>query len=309
LAFDTLAESVFRQAVLPGEYSKYTRVQTGVTNETTEQNIITRAAMMRKWTGSRRSKMPRSYSQRVTLERYEDTLEIPRMTLSYRDQQGQVSGMISDFVAQQAAAYDIAVHALYTSNSGLGPTGFDAVGMFSASHPDGPAGALQSNTGTLPFNAQNLDVVMAQMMSLRAENGLSMRITPTHIRFGPKLAMQVSAVLQSTVRIASVNVSGTEVTSGVVAAAGIGNVFQGILQPIMDPNLVGTMDDWWEVLDLSKGNTRPMQLLIGRPITAINMVDMSSPKRFFEDKFVYGVEGDYVPAPEAWMLANRQIVA
>jgi phage major head subunit gpT-like protein len=309
--FDTLAKQLFGGSNLPGEYANYTYTQTGVTTSTTEKDVLANTPIMRKWVGPRREQRLRAYQQRIQLAPYEATLAIARMTLAYRDKQGQVADAIKQFLNNETVAYDLSVHAEYVSNSGAGPTGYDGVSLFSSSHPHAPAstgGTTQSNTNTLPFSAANLDAVIATMTSYRFENDTPMRIAPTHLRVGPKLARQAQAVIGTGVRLIAVNASGAEATSSVVAATGVENVYKGVLQLIVDPNLIGTMDDWWEVLDLSKGDAKPMQLLVGRAPEPVHQDQMWADRRFQLDEFVYGLEGDWVPAAGIWATAYRNIL-
>lgn len=310
VAFDTLAKNLFGAAQLPGEFAAYTN-QRPTTAFTTELDALANAPVMRKWVGPRRENRLRAYIQRISLEPYEATMAVPRMMLAYRDKQGQIADMIKQFMQNQVVAYDMAVHASYVSASGAGPTGYDGVALFSASHPHAPSstgGSTQSNTSNLPLTAANLDTVIATMAAYRFENDTPMRITPTHLRVGPKLAMTAKAILGTQTRLVAINASGAEATSSVVAAAGVDNVFKGELKLIVDPNLIGAMDDWWEVLDLSKGDAKPMQMLIGRAPTPIHQDQMWQDRRFQLDEFVYGLEGDWGIGAGMWQTAFRNIL-
>lgn len=308
IAFDTLAKQFFGGPVLPGAYAEYTNVQTGITSATTEKDVLANTPIMRKWVGPRREQKLRAYSQRITLDPYEATMSVSRMTLQYRDKQGQIADAIKSFLQNEKVAYDLSVHEKYVSNSGAGPTGYDGVALFSSSHPHAPGGTTQSNTGTAAFSAANLDAVIATMTSYRFENNTPMRITPTHVRVGPKLAMQAAAVLNTNTRLVAINASGAEATSSVVAATAVDNVWKGTLQLIEDPNLIGTMDDWWEVLDLSKGDAKPMQLLVGRAPEPVHQDQMWCDRRFQLDEFLYGLEGDWAADAGIWATAYRNIL-
>lgn len=293
--------------VLPGEYSKYSdslKVDTLVT----EFDVITNHPKMRKWVGARREQKMRAYSQRVTLEPWEVTIPVSRRDLQFSDKLGLVAKSIKDALNQEVTAYDDAVHTGYVSNSGAGPTGYDNVSLFNASHPHGYLGATQGNLGALALTPANLDAVMTIMMSYRMENGNNYRVRPTHLRVGPKNANNAKTILTTTQRLIAVNNTGAEAASAVVAAAGISNVYQGQLELIIDPNLIGTMDDWWEVLDLSKPGLRPVIHVIGRPPTAIHQDKMDSDRRFQHDEFLYGLEGDWTVAAGLWQLAYRNVL-
>jgi phage major head subunit gpT-like protein len=309
VAFDTLAGQFFGQAQLPGNYALYTNVVTGVTAYTTELDVLANTPTMRKWVGPRREQRLRAYSQRITLDPYEATMAIARMTLAYRDRQGQVAKTIKAFLSNEKVAFDQSTHTAYVSNSGAGPTGYDGVPLFSASHPHGTAaGGTQSNTGSLALSAANLDAVIATMAGYMFENGTPMQVTPTHLRVGPKLAMAARAIIGQGTRLIAINASGVEATSSVVAAAAVPNVFNGELQLIVDPYLNGTMDDWWEVLDLSKGDAKPMQLLVGRAPTPVHQDQMWADRRFHLDEFLYGLEGDWKPDAGLWATCYRNIL-
>lgn len=310
VTFDTLAKGLFGGGLLPGEFGKYT-FQQPTSSYTTEKDVLANTPVMRKWVGPRREQRLRAYIQRITLDPYEATLAVARMTLAYRDKQGQVADAIKQFMNNQVVAYDMAVHAAYVSASGAGPTGYDGVALFSASHPHAPSstgGSTQSNTSNLPLTAANLDTVIATMTSYRFENDQPMRITPTHLRVGPKLARTAEAILGTGSRLVAINTSGAEATSSVVAAAAVENVFKGVLQLIVDPNLIGSMDDWWEVLDLSKGDAKPMQMLIGRAPTPVHQDQLWCDRRYQLDEFLYGLEGDWGIGAGMWPTVFRNIL-
>lgn len=308
VVFDTLASQHFGADHQPGFFSEYTFVKTGVTTLMTKASVLTNVAGMRKWVGPRITKRPRAYQQIITLDPYEATMEIPRTMVQYMDQQGQVTGLIKQFMDVSKFAYDEATHAAYVMTSGAGPVGYDGVTLFNASHPFGANGAVQSNLGALAFNAPNLDTTIAAMMSLRFENNRPMQVNPTHVRVGPKNANTAAALLNSGTRLVVVNASGVEASSSVVAATGVDNVYRGRLQPIVDQNLVGTMANWWEVLDLSKGDAKPMQLYVGRAPEPQHQDQMWNDCRFNLDVFKYGLEGEFKPDAGIWALAYRHVL-
>ena len=308
IQFGELGKQLFAPPVLPGEYGNYTNTVTGVTALTTKLSVITNIPLMQQWNGARVSKRPRAFSQTITLKPYVATLPIQRTMLQYQDQQGQVTGLIKRFYDEQKGVYDDTTHGVYVSSSGAGPTGFDGVALFHAAHPYGPAGATQANLGALPFTIPNLDTTIAAMMSWQFENGRNMRIRPTHVRCGPKLANTVTAACNAGMRVVVVNASGAEASSGIVAASPMENVFKGQLTPIVDPLLVGAMDDWWEVLDLSKGEAKPMQMFIGRAPEVWNQDQMTDPSRFENDEFRFGVEGDFNADAGLWPTAYRHVL-
>lgn len=300
--FETAYQELY-SAQLPGVYQMYTRVIPGGAM-TLDMRWTTNNPVMRKWLGSRVEKYTRMYQQSYVLEKYEATLPIARMLLEYNNNLALIGDMVDSFVRAGAIAYDAAAAAALDSNSLAGPLGFDGVPLFSAAHPHAPGGAVQANLYPgLNMNAMNVDAVRTAMASLKFENGEPANIRPTHIRVGPKLETRAREIANATTRVAVYDSTGKQdATTGVVAVAPIVNVWAGELSVIVDQRVTGFT---WDLLDLSKPGVMPIILYEGRKPTPIHLDKMTDLPRFYNDNFIFGLEGDFTVGAAMWLVAAR----
>lgn len=290
---------------MTGAYAEYTEV-IPTSERQLQIDLITNHPVMSKWLGARKEKTMRHYKQVVTYDKYEATLKIKRDDIAYGRREA-VSRAISDFFSRQSSAYDKAVFTEWVSSSGAGPTCYDGVALFSASHAHGPDASTQSNLGSgtaLSYSALNTAVQTMQL--LQFENGEPMGVNPTHIEVGPKLRTRVLELLGGD-RVIGVNYAGAEATSSVVAAATRSNVFAGEYEIRINErmNAAGTGHYYWTLMDLSKQGARPMILQENRFPEAVVRDSMTDPRRWSNDEFLYGLEGDFAPAAGLWQLAYR----
>lgn len=300
--FETAYGELYSQQ-LPGVYLNYTRVITGNTM-TLDLRWTTNSPMMRKWLGSRIQKYVRAYSQSYVLEKYEATLPIARMLLEYNNNMNLIGDTVSNFVAGAAQAYDSAAALALDSNAGAGPISFDGGSLFSATHPHGPAGSVQSNLAAgVNLNWANFDAARTAMTGLKFENGEPGQFRPTHIRVGPKLETRAKEIVGAQTRITGFNATGVQDSqSGVVAVAPIVNIWHGELDVIVDQRIT---DFKWDLFDLSKPGVKPLVLYEGRKPVPIHLDKMTDLPRYFNDDFIFGLEGDLTVGAGMWMCAYR----
>lgn len=300
--FETAYNELYSQQ-LPGVYNQYTKVVSG-NAMALDLRWTTNHPVMRKWLGSRIEKYVRTYQQSYVLEKYEATLPVPRMLLSYSNNMNLIGDMISSFVANQAQAYDAACAAALDGNTGAGPTCFDGVSLFSASHPHGPAAAVQSNlsAGT-NLNWVNFDAARTAMAQLKFENGEPAQIRPTHIRVGPKLETRAKEIVGAQMRVASYNATATQdAVASVIAVAPLVNIWHGELDVIVDQRITNF---YWDLMDLSKPGVMPIVLYEGRKPEPQHLDKMTDLPRFYNDNFIYGLEGDFTAGAGMWMTVYR----
>ncbi len=303
--FEAAFQEIFRDAQVPGEFSKYTDVRTGKTIQLMLL-IMANHPTMREWLGSRVEKYLRSYSQTITLRTWEATLPLKRILMDYVDSVGTVKDAIDTFVNNTSTAYDEQCSAAIDGSSGVGPTGYDGVALFSTAHPHGPSGN-QSNLGSgtnLSYGA--FDAARAAMAGWRFENGTPARRKATHMRVGVALETRAKEILSATQRVVAVANDGLEAGTR-VAAATIDNVWKGELELIVDPRIPpsGTGSMYWDLYDLRQPKMRPLVLYVGRAPEPIHQLDMDSDRRFNMDELVFGIEGDFAPAAGHWMSCYR----
>lgn len=303
--FEAAFQEIFRDAQVPGEFSKYTDVRMGKTIQLMLL-VMANHPTMREWLGSRVEKYLRSYSQTITLRTWEATLPVRRILMDYVDSVGTVKDAIDTFVNSTSTAYDEQCSASLDGTSGTGPTGFDGVALFSASHPHGPSGNQSNIAAGTALSYSAFDAGRAAMAGWRFENGTPARRKATHMRVGVALETRAKEILSATQRVVAVAADALEAGTR-VAATTIDNVWKGELELIVDPRIPpsGTGAFYWDLFDLRQPKLRPIVLYVGRAPEPIHQLDMDSDRRFNLDELVFGIEGDFAPAAGHWMSCYR----
>jgi phage major head subunit gpT-like protein len=299
-------EEYFGGKVLPGAHQYYVDEEP-MTSETKRFDWVGKIPLMERWLGSRRVKSLRMFNQVIVAEPWVATMEVRRRQLMFADQLGVVARALKKFIAIQANVFDKDANTVLFSNSGAGPTGFDGVALFSASHPYGPAGATQSNLAAgVALSGPALDTAMTAMSGLRLENGEPAGINPDTLIVGPALRFRAMSLVgaMSDLRPIAVDAAGLE--SGTrVAVAASSNVYQGSLKVVVDMRrpATGTGAFYWELVD----STQPKALVrhVQRAPEPHHQDQMDSPARFEFDVFRYGMEGDWKTDAGFWPSIYR----
>lgn len=265
----------------------------------TKQNYISvleTNPVMRKWVGEKEFQTIFASQLMAEIEKYEKSFEIDRLDLTAADRFGQIARAIRLFMTSNNNDLDKFVFEKLIAN----PTAYDGVALASASHPRGPAGAVQSNTSTTALSFAQHDAVKQVGSTLRDENGESFNIAYDTLIVGPKLMKLGKEITQSSERVAGLAADGTIDGGTRVAAAAIPNVFAGGDMQLVEWNrLVGAYDDYYIYLD-SKRGVKPIHLFMFRKPEAVEQTRPDDEQRFLRDKYRYSVESDFVPAAGAW---------
>jgi phage major head subunit gpT-like protein len=289
-AFYAKFDEVFA-AQPPGPWKLYTEeINTG--SKVNELDILETMPVVREWIGSKVFQSIRASNLTATVKKYEKSFAIDRLDLA-ADKLGMIGRRISMFMSGDASTiYDKICLETLVSNSGNGPTCYDGQALFSASHPRS-SGTTWSNKSTTAFSFAQFDTLVQAGASRTDDAGEPLRIAYDTLIVGPKLWKLAAEVTQSTERIAAVDNSGAE--SGTrVAAASIPNVYGGgSMTLVVDPRLVGTFDDYYYLIDSSRG-PKPLVMFSFRSPTPYAQDGMESEGRFMEDQFRYSVEADFV---------------
>lgn len=303
--FEAAFQEIFRDAQVPGEFSKYTEMKTGKTIQLMLL-VMANTPTMRKWLGSRVEKYLRSYSQTITLETFEATLPMKRILMDYVDSVGTIKDAIDTFVNNTSTAFDEQASAVLDGSSGVGPTGYDGVALFSASHPHGPSGNQSNLASGTALSYSAFDAGRAAMAGWRFENGTPARRKATHMRVGVALETRAKEILSATQRVVAVANDALEAGTR-VAATTIDNVWKGELELIVDPRIPpsGTGAFYWDLMDLRSSKLRPIVGYVGRAPEPIHQLDMEGDRRFNQDELVFGIEGDFTFAAGHWMTCYR----
>lgn len=284
----------------PGPFKAWTEVIPGAGAARVDINWVTNHPVMQKWLGARQYKGMRHYNTTIAWEAYEATFKIARGTLEY-DLTGAVERGIKNFQASNVSAQDKSVATAFDSASGAGPTGFDAVALFSASHPHGPAGATQSNlAATTNLNHANLRAAEAAGALIVGENGEPADVVYSILRVGPKLKRRAQE-LTSADRVQTIAGDQSQDSGTAVAAATRSNVYAGALNVIVDPRVTNF---FWTLIDDHK-SAKPMVLFEARAPIAVSRTTLEDSYRFEHDEFLYGLEGDWGIGAGHWHTCYR----
>lgn len=304
-AFKTFGDEIFGKS-LPGVFSRYTDVMP-TDSKTVEHDVIEAFPVVREWTGAKQFGDAQAASQTITLKTYERSFKIKRLDL-LTDRTGATAKRMQSFLNDTASIYDKLAHEALIANA----TGYDGAALLSASHPRGPSGN-QSNTSATALSHAQFEAAMVAGAGLRDVNGEPLGISYSLLRVGPKLAALAREITGSNERIISVANDGLEAGTRVAAAAGPNarglQVFSGgSVDVVVDPRLVGTYDDYYYLVDTSRG-VMPIVGYEFRAPEAIAQDQMTAEGRFLSDEFRYSVECDVAFAPGAWQVIYGGIVS
>jgi len=300
MAFMAWAQEVYDRGQV-GAQSVYTQLIEGDGSPSISLQFLTNSPKMRKWQGARQYKGLRHYSMTVTYDDWEATLPLKTRLVDY-DPKGIVNSMLPVFKSQ-VDAYDSAVSAQFFTGSGAGPTGFDAVALYSASHPHANGGGTQSNLGSgTNLSHAALRSAEAAALAWTQENGALVYCNFTDMVVGPNLKRRAMELLEANRQI-PIDAGGDEAAASVIATTTIPNVFQGEYRLTVDPR--HTTNYYWTLVDTTKGPIRPMVLFVVQAPTPIDRVDPSDPHRFEFREYIYGVEARFGVAAGHWYTTYR----
>ena len=283
-AFSTAVADAFDQDP-PGIYQAFTKVETGVSAQYVTQIEMGATPVMQLWEGTRRRKGVRALSRRYDMRKYEATLEISRTDVEY-DTTGMVGKMIDRFLSQNAYFADKLVMEEFLGN----PTSVDGLALLSNSHVHGADNATWDNLTTDVLGANTFDSAVSAMRTLQFENNEFRDIFPNLLIVGPDLERTAKEITGSTTRPVSVATAGT--LNGAAGGAQVDNVMYtgGSIDVMVSPRFNnGTNDDNWVLIDM---RFPPMELYVGRPVTAVSRTDPADPDRFDKDLYTFGLEAD-----------------
>lgn len=306
-AFEIMWEEAVRTAD-PGPYGMWTQDINAQGEQRVTLAFLANYPVFQRWQGAKVHKNLRTYLQTITYEKFEATMSQPR-DLVDNDKTGALGRAIQAFANEAMMdVYDSFVSESFDGNSGAGPTGFDEVSLFSASHPHAPSAAVQSNLGS-GSNLNHANVVATEAAGglFVQENGRPLRISYNICRVGPRLKRRAMELF-STDRVVIVNQKGqfdTERTSSssdnVEAAATRSNTYSGAMQVVVDHRVTTYYTTF---IDNTKGY-KPMVLFKVRNPEPITQTEMTDQDRFNLDLYNYSVEADFGVAAGHWYSAYR----
>jgi len=261
--------------------------------------------LWREFIGGRETIVVRPNVLNITLKTYEKTMMIRRRDVRY-DKIGVVERRIRRFLSA-AASYKVELlHEMLFLNAGAGPTAYDGVALFSASHPNGPAGATQSNLGTAALSHAAFNAAYAGMASLGRESSDPFYVLPRTLVVGPTNRAPGLEITAADLRSQGITAGGVlDAAASLVASAAISNVNSGVVNLVVNPRLTGTRAAWWYLLGapVNAGQIKPAMYLEGMPPTEQLDVALDSPTVMATDRYTYGLIADGAYAPGMWQSA------
>lgn len=263
-----------------------------------ELDMVTAFPRAREWTGAKQIKDLRAYTQTINLTTYESSISLRRTQVEY-DKSGAVSRALTNFAGQSAYWYDDILIAALVANTW---TGYDGVTLLNDSHPNSNSTGDNLSTVALSF-AQKKAAVLA-MESFADEDGRPLGMFPTHLLVGPTLRQTAMEVTGSD-RPVYANNTGAEAASAVVVVNTLPNYVGGDIQVVVSPFITGNQ---YFFMDLSKG-AKPCVMLENRAPEAIEITDMNSAQRYFNDEYHFAIEADIKPAAGLWQCVYGSVTA
>jgi len=293
----------------PGTSGLYTTTFPLDGGKTFDGNFLGPSGVIREFIGHKEYDVFRAYNYALTASMKHVSHEIPGIDWRH-DRASVIERRIRNFLSTAPmAAIDKLITDSLVSNSGEGATCYDGTALINTSHPHGPSAGTQSNKTTSALTHVTFDSAFVAMTSFRAENGETLDISPTHLMVGPKLFKIATEITKSTDRIIAVDNAGVE-TGTRVAASTVTNVYGGgMVDLILNKRLVGTQDDYWYLMDLGKGDAKPMIYVEARAPEVISLTDKQTSESYFERDVVrFSMETDSAPGSGVWQTVYGGIL-
>src|SRR5690606_30869104 len=190
-----------------------------------------RRLTLRPWIGPRTIQNIKEHVYEVKNLPFEGTVELDLDRMS--DDQNTVKVFASTLLPELAAAAAEHPDDLLVERLKQNPNTFDGVPWFSNNHPtfseEPNTPDTYSNDYSLDLNAENLNFVWSQMVSIVGENGKPLGVKPTHLMVAPQLLRVALEILQSSTYAQSTGIGGGSVA--------VDNPMRGWLKPIVNYKL------------------------------------------------------------------------
>ena len=303
-----VAEDVFDMSMRrPAVYDVFTSTDQMGNDLMVEHQVIEALQPIRKWVGERQFKDVVFAVVRGYKETYEKSTEIDRKRAQSMTGQ-QLVARVTKWLGSPEVDLDKIVHDVaFLGNAG--PTGYDGVSLWNASHPRGASGAVQSNTSATAWSAAQHEAVVLAGAALTDVYGENLGIQYDTIVVGPALARQLRDFLNAQARVQALSATGVEATAAVVAAT-TGPSAKGLTvydgngyTLVIDPRFAigSSLANKYLYLDTSKG-VKPIALYLGETdLTA--RTEPTTDNVFLRDFYQWGIRHDLAILAGAWQVA------
>lgn len=254
-------------------------------NGSAEEYLIPGGApALRKWVGERQLKQLKVYNWRITNEKYESTVVVPRE--KFEDDEGTGLGFYNGQVAQMGARTRTHPSKLLATllESGFDDVCYDGVEFFSTAHP--LKSGTQSNKGTQALDVDAFDGAMQAMLEMKDYQGE--RIDP--VSMGGKIYLVVPPALRA---------AAMAIVSVDKLAGGATNKNYKAAELIVCPYLTSSTK-WYLLVG---GNVRPF---IKQNRTQPEFQSLTAPdsdRVVLEDEYLWGIRWRYNMGYGVYQLA------
>lgn len=264
--------------------------------------VLEALPVMRKWVGSRHFPDAMFRKLDASVDTYEKSFKEKRKVIN------SLAGEVLMAALQRwAGSPDRDLDKILTDFLFTNPTCYDGGSLFATNHPGGPSDSpTQGNYSTTALSGPQHRAVLTAGSSLRDENGEPLEVQYRILMVGPKLAPLARALTGSQRQI-SINNTGAEATSGVVATS-TSPVFDmqvfdgGEILVVVNPRFVGTAhENKYLYLDPSMG-VYPVVAFPGE-VQVDTITEPTSEIVFMHDEYAFGVRLDITLLAGAWHTA------
>jgi phage major head subunit gpT-like protein len=297
------ATDEFFNGTIAGNFQLYTAQKTG--SKLSMVGALGPSPRLRKWQGAKVIKRPRAYTKTFETVNLEATMGFRKDEVT-QDVTGLVAARISGFLESMALELNrISFEALIANGTGL-----DGVALFVATHPWATeAGGTQGNLSANALTLANYVTARTAGMSLTDESGRSLNVVYDTIVVGPKNVQKAREMFNAANRLAFTTAAGAEATSSVINSGTLPNVWDGELKVVEEPQLIGTYDDYWYLLDTKRGgDNKPIWLMESDPLHVVALDRETDTQRFWNNDYVWSVEGSLVADSYNWTAAYANIL-
>lgn len=255
--------------------------------------------VMREFVDERKLKALKENSQTITDRTWEATLAVSRRALE-DEQYGLIRIKVNDLATEAARHREKIVVQKYA----LGATTVCADGQYLIDDDHPESGTNQDNKTTSALSEAEVMSGIAAMMQFTDDTGEPMGMIPDTLLVGPKNQFVAKRIVQSSLSIAS----SLGATNGRVVE-GSSNPLQGMLNVVVSPYLTGTYDDYWFLIDSSRGVKGV--ILQERSDVPVEFTAVDNPEAqevFMRDQLMYGVRARYEVGFGLWQAVYGGIL-
>lgn len=277
VGFKTVYQQAF-EATTPNHTKIATVIPSSAKSE--EYKWLGQVPRMREWIGDRAIQNLGAFSYTIKNKDFELTIGVDRN--DFEDDSLGIYRPLMQSMGHAAAMHpDELVFPLL--HDGFTEKCYDGKPFFATNHKDGK-GPEQSNKGTKVLSHESYEAARSQMMSLKGDQGKSLKIVPNLLVVPPQLEGAAKRILKAE-RMEN----------------GADNINRNSAELHVEPELAAHPTEWF-LLDTSKP-IRPLVFQQRKPPVFVSKTEAKDDAVFFEKTFIYGVDSRDNAGYGLWQLA------